>query len=154
MNVIVPFTSLRCRVICTFLWLLSFYPVFAQGPQRIAQPRTIISARDIFTRVQHGFSTAAVADFSAFLASPVFVNLRGAESGYYSGNQARYILESYLRLHRLATFVFTTVDDSGSNPYATGSVALSFRGNRERAQVYVALSLEGDRWMITQINIY
>jgi hypothetical protein len=84
----------------------------------------------------------------------LYVNLRGGEHGLYSNNQATVLLESYLRSHRLAGVRFTTVDDTRSTPFATGSAAFASRGGREYVQVYVALTTAGDRWTISQINIY
>jgi hypothetical protein len=110
--------------------------------------------REVFEKVQEGLSAANIALFSRYFSSQVLVNLRGGESGYYSASQVYYLLENYLKPRKLARFSFSTIAESGNNPYATGSVAFNYRGNREYAQVYVSLSKVGDRWMITQINIY
>jgi len=110
--------------------------------------------REIFEKVQNGLSAGKTALFSQFFGSQVLVNLRGGESGYYSASQVYYLLENYLKPRKLARFTFSTIAESDINPYATGSAAFNYRGNRDYAQVYVSLSLLGDRWMITQINIY
>ncbi|MBI4536042.1 MAG: DUF4783 domain-containing protein [Ignavibacteriae bacterium] len=110
--------------------------------------------RGIFEGVQQGLSSGNIGVFAEHFASQVFVNLRDGESGYYSANQAYYVLENYFRSRRVMSFDFTTIGESESNPYATGSAGLSFKGTREIAQVYVSLSRAGDRWVITQINIY
>ncbi len=121
---------------------------FGPGNQKTGE------CRAIFERIQRGLSSGSVTLFSPDLASQVFVNLRGGESGYYSASQAHYLLENYLRVRKFSRFTFSTIDESGENPYATGSVTFNFRGSREIAQVYVSLTSSGNRWMITQINIY
>jgi hypothetical protein len=126
----------------------------AQSRQPAAPPSNGSSCREVFEKVQGGLYAGSVGLFSRYFSSQVLVNLRGGESGYYSASQAHYILESYLKPRRLARFAFSTIVEAGTNPYATGSVAFNYRGNRDYAQVYVSLSLDGDRWMITQINIY
>jgi hypothetical protein len=88
------------------------------------------------------------------MASQVYVNLRGGESGYYSANQAHYVLENYLKSRKLVNLKFSTIGESEARPYATGSAVTVQRGIREIAQVYVSLGRSGDRWFITQINIY
>lgn len=88
------------------------------------------------------------------MASQVYVNLRGGESGYYSANQAHYVLENYLKSRKLVNLKFSTIGESEARPYATGSAVSVQRGIREIAQVYVSLGRSGDRWYITQINIY
>ena len=112
------------------------------------------SCRDLFERVQRGLTSGDVSLFSRDFGSQVLINLHGGENGTYSAGQAHYVLESYCRLRRFGRFTFTTIDESGDNPYATGSVAFNYRGRREIAQVYVSLSAAGGRWVIVQINIY
>jgi hypothetical protein len=110
--------------------------------------------RGLLESVQAGVSTGKIASFSQNLAPQVSLNLRGGESGSYSANQAYYVLENYFKTRKLGNFSFTTVGESESNPYATGSASYNFKGSRERVQVYVSLSLAGEQWVITQINIY
>jgi hypothetical protein len=117
-------------------------------------PQTKPDYRKIFESVQQGLVLGNIGEFSQHLGSHVLVNLRRGENGYYSASQAYYVLENYLKTRKLLTFSFTTVGESDSNPYATGSAALNVKGTREFFQVYVSLSWAGDRWVISQINIY
>ena len=110
--------------------------------------------RRVFSSVQDGLADASIGRFSPHFGSHISLALRGGESGTYSANQAYYVLESYLRSHKLVEFSFETVSESGANPYATGGAGFAAKGGRESAQVYVALSRAGERWVITQINIY
>jgi hypothetical protein len=110
--------------------------------------------RPVFDLMQQGMSSGNITLFTSHFGSQVLVNLRGGESGYYSANQAYYVLEGYLRSRRILHFNFSSIGESESNPYATGSAGFNFKGSRENAQVYVSLSWVGDRWVITQINIY
>ncbi len=117
-------------------------------------PEHVKACNQVFKNVQEGILANNIGLFSSRLASQVYVNLRGGESGYYSENQVHYVLGNYLRSRKLANFEFTTVGQSESNPYATGSAVFIVKGTREVAQVYVSLSFVGERWAITQINIY
>lgn len=110
--------------------------------------------RTVFTDIQEGITAANVSLFASHFHAQVHVTLRGGESGLYSANQAYYLLQNYLRDRKPAGFKFSTYGDSTTNPYATGSAAFNVRGNRERAQIYAALAYNGDRWVITHINIY
>lgn len=110
--------------------------------------------RQIFTKVQNGLSSGDIRSFADHMAPQVYVNLRGGESGYYSANQAYYVLESYLKSRKLVNLSFSTIGESDARPFATGSAGFVSRGIRELAQVYVSLTQSGDRWTITQINIY
>lgn len=110
--------------------------------------------RELFGTVQRGLASGSAAAFSGNLAPQVYVNLRGGESGYYSANQAHYVLENYFKTRRLVNLKFSTIGESEANPYATGSATFVERGTRNLAQVYVSLTRSGERWIITQINIY
>ncbi len=116
--------------------------------------QTTRTCRDVFQLVQRGLTSGDVSLFSPYFAPQVMINLHGGENGTYSSGQAHYVLENYCRPRRFGHFTFTTIEDSGSNPYATGSVAFNYRGRRELAQVYVSLTQSGNRWVIAQINIY
>jgi hypothetical protein len=155
-------------VICTFILVCSL--VTAKGreplpppdagvdqgfaPLHRDTPQTKPDYREIFESVQQGLVLGNIGEFSQHLGSRVLVNLRKGENGYYSASQAYYVLENYLKTRKLVTFSFTTIGESDSNPYATGSAGLNVKGTRESIQVYVSLSWAGDRWVISQINIY
>jgi len=110
--------------------------------------------RDILTTIERGMVSGDVHSFSAHMGSQVYVRLRGQEGGLYSSNQAYYLLQQFLRSWKVTSFRFSTVGESESNPYAAGSASLTVRGSREYAQVYVSLTRAGDRWVISQINVY
>jgi hypothetical protein len=92
--------------------------------------------------------------FTPSLATQVYVSLRTGEHGYYSANQATVLLEYFLRTRKISNLGFSTVGENATVPYATGSATLLYRGNRQLVQVYVAVARAGDRWLITQLNIY
>jgi hypothetical protein len=110
--------------------------------------------QDVVDDVERGIASGSVADFSAHFPSQVSISLRGEGSGTYSSNQAYYFLDQFFRLHRFTGCKFTTVGESGGIPFATGSASFTLKGGRETAQVYLSLARSGDRWVISQINIY
>ncbi len=130
------------------------YTLMGSRAQAAAARHTTKTCRDVFQLVQRGLTSGDVSLFSPYFAPQVMINLHGGENGSYSSGQAHYVLENYCRPRRFGHFTFTTIEDSGSNPYATGSVAFNYRGRRDLAQVYVSLTQSGDRWVISQINIY
>ena len=125
----------------------------ASGAPRLGQ-RGRVGYHELFGAVQQGLANGSAGTFSGHLAPQVYVNLRGGESGYYSANQAHYVLENYFKTRRLVNVKFSTIGESDANPYATGSATFVERGTRSLAQVYVSLTRSGERWIITQINIY
>ena len=139
----------RTFLITAFL-LLSAIPLSASAQRTNGKA----DFRTVFSDIQDGVSSANVSLFASHFHTQVHVTLRGGESGLYSANQAYYLLQNYLRDRKPAGFKFSTYGDSPTNPYATGSAAFNVRGTRERVQIYAALAYNGDRWVITHINIY
>lgn len=131
------------------LVLLSGFPVQMQS-QTSPQPQY----HEVFENIRHELETGDVEALADRLDSQVQINLRGSESGMYSVHQAYYLLVEYFRLRRLTGLSFTTVAQSGSNPYATGAAGLTFKGTYDRVQVYVSLGSSRDRVVITRLSIY
>lgn len=140
----------RLPLVCLLALLSCASAAHAQKPNGTQKHGPL----SVFNEVQQGIASGNVSLLTPHFHSQVHVTLRGGESGLFSANQSYYLLLNYFRARKSAGFVFTTYGDSGSNPYATGGVLFNVRGARENAQVYVALTNNGDRWVITHINIY
>ncbi|MDH4070173.1 MAG: DUF4783 domain-containing protein [Ignavibacteria bacterium] len=108
----------------------------------------------MFDKVRSGMNSGSVGLFSESLGPQVHVSLRGGESGYFSSSQAYYVLERYMQSNRISDLDFSTMEESGGTPFATGRTTLIKKGMKETAQVYVSLSQVGGRWVISQIKIY
>ncbi len=108
----------------------------------------------IFAEVEKGIAAGSVAQFSEHLGPQVYLQLPESEGAHYSAHQAFYVLDLFLRRHKIAGVKFTTLGTTESNPYATGNVAYIVKGVRQNAQVYVALTRREDRWVITHLSIY
>lgn len=107
----------------------------------------------IISQVESGILSGNIQSFSKYLAKQVFVNLRGNESGYFSSNQALYLLRSFFETRRVLRFKFTTIDES-QEPFATGGGIFVLKGTKESVQIYVGLSKLDNRWVVTQFNVY
>lgn len=110
-------------------------------------------AGTLLSAVEEGLGAGDISRIARHLASSVSLNLRDAESGTFSGNQAYYVLESYLKGRRLVGLTLSPVLE-GESPYGTGPAMLHARGGRDEVQVFVALRRFGGRFVITQITIH
>lgn len=108
----------------------------------------------VFNNVRSGLKAGSIGSFSDLLGPQVHVSLRGGETGYFSSSQAYYVLERYMESNRISDLDFSTMEESGGTPFATGRTNVSKKGMKEAAQVYVSLSQVGGRWVISQIKIY
>ena len=112
------------------------------------------TAAGIFKDVQEGIRKSDPNAYSRHFARQVYLNLPGREGGYFSENQAAYILKDYFKQQRPLSFKFSTMSEEETTPYATGGGRFFHRGNAEILQVYVALKKSEDRWMIAQFSVF
>ena len=133
-------------------FLIGRLDLFSQEKSSVptALPTFSIIAEDI----QRGIQTGDVGIFSKHFAKQVYVDLPGQESGYFSDHQLYYILRNFFGSRLTQQFRFSTVDDSETGSYATGSGSFLFKGRREVLQIYVALARLQGRAVITQFNVY
>lgn len=110
--------------------------------------------REIFLEIEHAVATGNLLTISRHFSLPIYMHLRGEEPGYYSANQGFYLLERFFSLRYPLGFTFTTIGESGSQPFATGSGSFNRKGTREHFQVYVSLDRLEKKWVITQFNVY
>ncbi len=111
-----------------------------------------ISAKVILTEIERGISKGNVDELSHHLSPQTYFSLSNGTRGYYSSNQAYYILEDFFKMYQVVTFRFQTVQAGEGNPYATGTYVYEFKGKRVSAQVYISLKNTGKSWKITQIT--
>jgi Domain of unknown function (DUF4783) len=109
---------------------------------------------EIFQNVEYGLQNNAIDKFEKELGEIVSMTISSGDHGYYSANQAVLVLVGYFSEHRLTSFSFSRIHEKGSMPYATGSFIYVQKGIQKSAQVYVSLTHQDSRWVISQFNIY
>ncbi len=107
----------------------------------------------IFTEISSGISSQDVESIARYFSSQTYLSLSNGISGYYSSNQAYYVLEDFFKVYRVTSFRFDNVQTDSNNPYATGEYQFEYRGKRDLAQVYISLKKTGKNWKISQITI-
>lgn len=108
----------------------------------------------IIRNVEAGLLTNDIASFTKHLARHIELNLREDANGFFSSNQTHYILINFFSTRRFHNFQFTKIYLENEAPYATGGGNVIVKGKREIYQVYISLSLQDSRWVITQFNVY
>jgi hypothetical protein len=111
------------------------------------------TAQVIFTDIEAGINNGNVSRFSKFLDSQTYFSLSNGISGYYSANQAYYVLEDFFKLYQVISFRLKNVKTNGESPYATGEYYYELKGKKDIAQVYISLKFTGNTWKVTQITI-
>jgi hypothetical protein len=110
-------------------------------------------SRKVFSDISDGIANQDVESIARYFSSQTYLSLSNGISGYYSSNQAYYVLEDFFKIYRVASFRFDNIQSDSNNPYATGEYQFEYRGKRDLAQVYIALKKTGKNWKITQITI-
>ena len=110
------------------------------------------SAAVILTEIESGIAKGNIAEIFRHLSPQTYFSLTNGIRGYFSSNQAYYILEDFFKVYQVLSFKFHSVQTENGNPYATGIYFYELKGKRERAQVYISLKNIGKSWKIIQIT--
>lgn len=107
----------------------------------------------IFNEIERGINSGNINDISGFLSPQTYLSLSNGANGYYSSNQAFYVLEDFLRIYKITSFHFQNIQTHDNAPYATGIYRYHLRGKKDSANVYISLKKIDQNWKITQITI-
>lgn len=110
--------------------------------------------KSIFKKIEESISKSTLTSSPAFFGSQVSVNISGGENGYFSANQVVSVLQNYFSSRKAVSFSFSRLNEQDSTPYATGRFTFITKGNKESVQIYVSLTLQESKWVVSQFNIY
>jgi hypothetical protein len=135
------------------IWL-SFSLIYAQNKEIPAHENKVQknSAQVILTEIEKGIAKGNIAEIFKHLSPQTYFSLTNGIRGYFSSNQAYYILEDFFKVYQVVSFKFHSVQTENGNPYATGIYVYEFKGKRQSAQVYISLKNVGKSWKIIQIT--
>jgi hypothetical protein len=107
----------------------------------------------IFNDIELGIVSNDVKKFSQYFSSQPYISLVNGVNGYYSSNQAYYIMEDFLNSFKVVSFKIEETKTEGHASYGKGDYYFEKKGRREVAHLYITLSKSGHKWYITQISI-
>ncbi len=110
-------------------------------------------AQAAFDKIESSIAAGSVERLSDYFSSQMYLSLTNGISGYYSSNQAYYVLEDFFKIYRVVDFKFNSIKNGEDNVFATGLYNFIFNEKRESAQVYVSIKRAGKKWKITQLTI-
>ena len=138
------------------LFLLSFSVSFSQNSnfiQKSDSNKHTHRQELIFNEIESGIKEAKVDRISKYLGPQTYFSFSNGINGYYSNNQAFYVLEDFFNVYKVTAFKFDYVKTERNNGHATGKYNYDNRGQRSTAQVYISLKKIGTNWIITQFTI-
>jgi len=107
----------------------------------------------IFNDIESGIASNDVKKFSQYFSSQPYISLVNGVNGYYSSNQAYYIMEDFFNSFKVVSFKMEETKSEGAVSYGKGDYYFEKKGRRELAHLYITLSKSGNKWYITQISI-
>mgnify|MGYP003948146193 FL=1 len=107
----------------------------------------------IFREIETGIKDANVEKISKYFGPQTYFSFSNGINGYYSNNQAFYVLEDFFKLYKVTSFNFDYIKTDKNHPHATGKYNYDNKGQRSTAQVYISLKKIGNNWIITQFTI-
>lgn len=127
------------------------------GTSRPSQPSASqenLRIEEIIRKVEEGIRSGSVKTFRDELGTVVSVSIGSVERSSLSTNQTISVLADFFAIRKTISFHFSLVELKRPAPYATGRVVCIQKGNKESAQIYISLSMQDSRWVISQFNIY
>jgi hypothetical protein len=109
--------------------------------------------KNVFDEIESGISTGKASSISSFLSGQTYLSFSNGVNGYYSSNQAYYILQDFFKIYRVISFKLQSIKTDENVPYATGIYYFDLRGKRGTARVYISLNRNGNNWKISQLTI-
>lgn len=106
----------------------------------------------IFSDIERTFSSGNISLISSYFPSQIYLSLSNGVNGFYSSNQAYYILQDFFQIYQPINFKFTQQSDS-ENGFATGIFTFENRNKKGTAQVFISVEFSGAKWKISLITI-
>jgi hypothetical protein len=108
---------------------------------------------EVYNEIESSIRQGNVSGVAKYFGSQTYFSFSNGINGYYSSNQAFYVLEDFFKLYKVTSFRFDHIKNDKTNSYATGKYSYDHRGRRSNAQVYISLKKIGNNWNITQLTI-
>lgn len=143
------------RLIILLLINVFLFPLNGQNIKHKQNQGTNTNSPEIvrvFADIEKGLSNGNVAEFSAYFSNQTYLSISNGVSGYYSANQAFYVLQDFLSINTPISFKLSNLV-TGNLPYATGILNYESKNRRETAQVFISLENSGGNWKVSQITI-
>ncbi|MCK9426923.1 MAG: DUF4783 domain-containing protein [Ignavibacteriaceae bacterium] len=133
-----------------FLMTISRANIFAGEP--VQEIRNQKKELQIFSDIEKTFSSGNISLISGYFPSQIYLSLSSGINGFYSSNQAFYILQDFFQFYQPIAFKFTQRSES-ENGFATGTFSFEYKNKKGTAQVFISVEYSGAKWKISLITI-
>ena len=131
----------------------SLFPQHNNLQQNLSTDSKVKVQSIVFKDIEKGIVSNDVEKFSQYFSPQPYISLVNGVNGYYSSNQAYYIMEDFFNSFKIVSFKMEETKTEGTVSYGKGDYYYEKKGRREVAHLYITLSKSGNKWYITQISI-
>jgi len=135
-----------------FFFLLTFSAVDIFAGKPVIETQNQKKEIQIFSDIERTFSSGNISLISEYFPSQIYLSLSNGVNGFYSSNQAFYILQDFFLLYQPITFKYTQRSESESG-FATGIFTFENKNKKGTAQVFISVEYSGAKWKISLITI-
>jgi len=121
--------------------------------QNLNSTKKVKIQSQILNEIETSIQDNDIKSLSKYFSSQPYISLINGVNGYYSSNQAYYILENFFNTFKVVSFSFEEKKAEESVSYGKGAYYYEKKGKRENAHLYITLNKAGSKWYITQISI-
>ena len=147
--------------ICCYSSIILYFILFIPFvlPQDINFKNNLNSTNSIrveiiaLNQIEEGIKEGDIKKLTHYFAEQPYISLLSGVNGYYSSNQAYYIIEEFFKNFRVVSFKFENKKFEENVVYGTGEYYYERKGKRESALLYITLNKTGNKWAISQISI-
>jgi hypothetical protein len=144
------------RYIYIIIILLPLSVLFSQTSNLTRKSETKTNTQQeelIFREIESGVKDGNVERISKYFGQQTYFSFSNGTNGYYSSNQAFYVVEDFFKLYRVTSFKLDHIKSDNNHSYATGKYNYDNKGQRSSAKVYISIKKIGTNWIITQFTI-
>jgi hypothetical protein len=131
----------------------SLFPQYNNLQRNLSTDSKVKVQTIVFDDIEKGIVSNDVKKFSQYFSPQPYISLVNGVNGYYSSNQAYYIMEDFFNSFKIVSFKMEETKTEGTVSYGKGDYYYEKKGRREVAHLYITLSKSGNKWYITQISI-
>lgn len=109
--------------------------------------------KKVFVDIGNGFVYSNVYSINQYFNGEVYLNITGEDKGYYSNDQAKFIIEGFINDYPVDSFKWRNSSRSDIYAFATGKYRYKKNGSVNTLEISISLNYIDDSWLIDQIII-
>ena len=106
-----------------------------------------------FKDISSGFNTLNVNKINAYFGSEVYLNVISNDKGYYSPNQAEFILTDFMDYFKVVSFKYKHSYFKNTFAFALGKYIYDRGSGKRELNASVSLKYKDEKWIIDQISL-